>query len=274
MIARDEGEKKKRRKERKVSPRILNRSCKFFSFHGTFSKLFLPARYGKHSYFHTSEHKEARGWQKNLEESVPVVREPISRIYSPRPRDSRKACCTRGHVFEIREIDSSPRVYARVRVRAYVAFVKPGGGRVHSNYSLPMTPGNRVYVASVSTRHCVLYVHPRSSTRTHTRGKDYWNRLCKWTCDNCTNICTREEEDCQNESTRLESNFIRACNRTLNYLINRVHTLYTYSLSEDKDNYNIVYFLIIIREKEEEKKYSRILWWSIWKEGWGGGSLR
>lgn len=33
--------------------------------------------------------------------------------------------------------------------------------------SLPMTPGNRVYVASVSTRHCVLYVHPRSSTRTH-----------------------------------------------------------------------------------------------------------
>lgn len=38
--------------------------------------------------------------------------------------------------------------------------------------SLPMTPGNRVYVASVSTRHCVLYVHPRSSTRTHT-----WKRL-------------------------------------------------------------------------------------------------
>lgn len=174
MIARDEGGKKKRRKERKVSPRILNRSCKFFSFHGTFSKLFLPARYGKHSYFHTSEHKEARGWQKNLEESVPVVREPISRIYSPRPRDSRKACCTRGHVFEIREIDSSPRVYARVRVRAYVAFVKPGGGRVHSNYSILTHDARKPRVRRFRFYKTLCIIRPSTLFYTHTHT---WKRL-------------------------------------------------------------------------------------------------
>lgn len=88
-----------------------------------------------------------------------------------RPRDSRKACCTRGHVFEIREIDSS--VCARVcRVCS-----REEDECILITRSLPMTPGNRVYVASVSTRHCV-YVHPRATAihallqthkHTHTR---------------------------------------------------------------------------------------------------------
>lgn len=95
-----------------------------------------------------------------------------------RPRDSRKACCTRGHVFEIREIDSS--VCARVcRVCS-----REEDECILITRSLPMTPGNRVYVASVSTRHCV-YVHPRATaihallqthkhTHTHT-WKSYQN---------------------------------------------------------------------------------------------------
>lgn len=87
-----------------------------------------------------------------------------------RLRDSRKACCTRGHVFEIQEIDSSLcmcmcvcRVCSREEDECILI-----------TRSLPMTPGNRVYVASVSTRHCVCPSprHPRFSTRTHT-----WKRL-------------------------------------------------------------------------------------------------
>lgn len=165
-------------------------------------------------------------------------------------------------MFEIREIDSSPRVYARVRVRAYVAFVKPGGGRVHSNYSILTHDARKPRVRRFRFYKTLCIIRPSTLLHAHTHtyvekiiGTVYANERAT-----ITNIYTREEEDCQNESTRLESNFIRACNRTLNYLINRVRTLYTYSLSEDKDNYNIVYFLIIIREKEEEKKYSRILW--------------
>lgn len=111
-----------------------------------------------------------------------------------RPRDSRKACCTRGHVFEIREIDSS--VCARVcRVCS-----REEDECILITRSLPMTPGNRVYVASVSTRHCV-YVHPRATAihallqthkHTHTRGKVIRTyRLCKWTRQFYIRVYTR-----------------------------------------------------------------------------------
>lgn len=126
-----------------------------------------------------------------------------------RPRDSRKACCTRGHVFEIQEIDSSLCVCMCVcRVCS-----REEDECILITRSLPMTPGNRVYVASVSTRHCV-YVHPRAihaPLRARTRGKDYQNARTKRTIyanEHATNIYERDRwrrlSPRQNESTSLQ----------------------------------------------------------------------
>lgn len=100
------------------------------------SKLFLlPARHGYQTlHFHARAWKEARGWQKRRR---CCSRTDFSNFLFT--RDSRKGCCTRGHVFEIQEIDS----WACVAGRDECILI-----------TRPMTPGNRVYVASVSTRHC------------------------------------------------------------------------------------------------------------------------
>lgn len=125
-----------------------------------------------------------------------------------RPRDSRKACCTRGHVFEIQEIDSS------LYVCVCVSRLQPRGGRVHSNYSILTHDARKPRVRRFRF-YKTLCVRPsraiHAPLRARTRGKDYQNARTKRTVyanEHATNIYERDRwrrlSPRQNESTSLQ----------------------------------------------------------------------
>lgn len=57
---------------------------------------------------------------------------------------------------------------ARVHVRAYVAFVKPGGGRVHSNYSILTHDARKPRVRRFRFYKTLCIIRPSTLFYTHT----------------------------------------------------------------------------------------------------------